>query len=361
MKISVLIVMRNEANKIGRTIRHIKKQDYPKGKYEIITIDDNSSDSSAKTAQKHGAKVISLKKNVWASEGRRIGIKHCRGKVIIFLDAHLYLTNPKNFQIIDKILSRNPSLGGVCGFYKSKNKSDWNQFRDIRREIIFNKQRKRIISLDNFTTLSIALAAIRQEVFKKINFPKGFYKSFGEDTYFQLQAHNKGWDFMFIPQITGIHDSPQNANTIKKKMVYEMRGTANILYNASRERIRVPFLHFFLSYPLTFIISLVLVWFLPLSVGLFFLALSLILEISKMSRCLKAKLYPLKIRIGAFFYSLIKEFWAILYIPLYILRKNGVSIKQFLSIGSIIIKWEIKKWQRCFSFSRKFIKKINLI
>ena len=142
MKISVLITMRNEASKIKKTIKHIKMQHYSRSEYEIVAIDDGSTDSSVEIARKYGARVINLKKNVWSSEARRFGVNQCRGKIIVFLDAHLYLTNPESFQIIDKILSQNPELGGICGFYKTVDNSDWNQLRDIRREVIFHKQKK---------------------------------------------------------------------------------------------------------------------------------------------------------------------------------------------------------------------------
>jgi chlorobactene glucosyltransferase len=50
--VSVMIPARNESAVIGQTIRHLMRQSYPH--YEVILLDDNSTDGTAEAAAQHG-------------------------------------------------------------------------------------------------------------------------------------------------------------------------------------------------------------------------------------------------------------------------------------------------------------------
>jgi len=346
MIFSVLIALHNERKKIQQTLKCIKNQYFPKNQYEIIVIDDNSSDDSSEIAEKFGARVIKFQKNIGASEARRIGIKHCKGDIIIFLDAHLYLFDKSSFSTINRVLEENPKIIGICGHYKSREKSDMNQFRDIRREAIFHKtDKERIISLKHFTTLSMAICAIRKSVFKFVNFHEGFKKSLGEDTYLQLQIHKLGFNFKYIPSIVGVHDCPQNMKGICRKMLLELRGTANILRFSVHDKVQVPHMIFFLSYPLTLLLGFILlVSSYSRTFGFILIFASLLREMISAASCLKPKKYSLNIRVEAAFYSFGKEIFGMFYIPFY-LFKRGVSLTQMMKILNVVFHWEIARWR----------------
>lgn len=345
MIFSILIVLHNERKKIQKTLNCLRNQNFPKNQYEIIVIDDNSNDGSSEIAEKFGAKVLRLKKHIGASEARRKGIEFCRGDIIIFLDAHLYLFDQFCLSKINKSLMENPEIIGICGHYKSKEKNDMNQFRDIRREAIFHKtDKERIISLKHFTTLSMAICAIKKSVFKYVNFSEGFKDSFGEDVYLQLQIHKLGLVLKYIPSVSGIHDSPQNMKGICKKMLLELRGTANILLRSVHDNVQVPFLNFFLSYPLTFLLGFILSISFSRIYGLIVMSVALFSEIISALSCLKPKHYSLRIRIKATIYSFVKEIFGTFYIPFY-LFKQRVSLVQATQIIKVMVYWEAMRWR----------------
>ncbi len=342
--LSILIACKNEGEKIANTIRYIHKQNYDHKKYEIIVTDDSSMDNSAELARRLGAKVIHSDKNIWMAEARTKGIKECRGEIVIIIDAHLYITNHEAFSIIVKTLSENPSLGGLCGAYRSAKLTDLNQFRDIRREVIFKKNNKRRnISLQEFTTLSFAFAAVRKIVFEQCKMPEDFRETFGEDTFFQLLAHKKGWNFLFLPELTSVHDSEQNLSGIGKKMLYEIRGTANVLMHSAKQQVSVPHLHFFLSYPLTLIVGIIIL-FLNLKIGLIILMIGILYEIVQSSQCLFLPSYPMSVRLGAIAYLLLKEYTSMVYIPYYLVFTKHISLMEFIQVYKKISFWEIQKW-----------------
>ncbi|PIT95907.1 hypothetical protein COT94_03270 [Candidatus Falkowbacteria bacterium CG10_big_fil_rev_8_21_14_0_10_37_14] len=352
MKISILIPMHNEAQKIRKTLQCLLSQDYPTEDVQYVIIDDNSTDNSVDIVKLLGINPILSNKQSWASNARNLGLLHCTGDVVLFLDAHLYLEDRNSFKIIRKTFQNNPTIGGICGKYTSATNTDWNLVRDIRRDAIFEKTSMRLISLRKFTTLSMAISAIRRELLDQVHFPDGFYDSFGEDTTFQLQAHHKKWDFLFTPELFGIHDSPQTASTILKKIVYELRGTANVLLYCKREKMEIPYLHFFLSYPLGRVLSIIIM-IIDFKIGLGLFILCQALEITKIRKIFDTK-YPLLMRIRAAWYSWLKELIGGIYVPWYIIKRSYNDPVLICSISQGLLKWEKEKmFSYLYNFSKK--------
>jgi glycosyltransferase involved in cell wall biosynthesis len=87
MKISVVIAAYNEEKLIAKCIEAVKNQTYPKKDYEILVIDNNSTDKTAQIAKKLGAKVIPYKKEQGFSVTKQFGAKQAKGKIIAITDA----------------------------------------------------------------------------------------------------------------------------------------------------------------------------------------------------------------------------------------------------------------------------------
>lgn len=335
--------MHNEEKRIKKTLKYIKAQNFPKQDVQLIVVDDKSNDSSVAIVRSLGINVIRLRRRSWPSRSRQRGMKYCSGDVILFLDAHLYLENPESLNIICKTFSKYAKIGGICGSYRSAELNDWNNVRDIRREAVFKKTKFRTFNLDNFTTLSLAIAALRKEVFEEVKFPEGFYESFGEDTMFQIEAHGKGWDFIFLPTLSGIHDSPQAISGIFTKMIYEMRGTVNVLIYSKIHKIKTPYLQFFLSYPLGRTVFLIIALFNPLvGLGLFCIA-----QTAELYIC-RTFFVPVKYTIGmkmkAVSYSILKELSLGFYLPYYLFKKGFFDSRLLHAIFIQLITWEKQKF-----------------
>lgn len=86
-KISVIIPARNEEKNIKKVINLIKKQ---QGYLvdEIIVVDNGSTDSTYKKAQKAGATVLQCE-NAGKGYAMEAGIKHAKNNILVFLDADI--------------------------------------------------------------------------------------------------------------------------------------------------------------------------------------------------------------------------------------------------------------------------------
>jgi glycosyltransferase involved in cell wall biosynthesis len=109
--VSLIIPTYNEEKTIGKVIKQAKKVEEIK---EIIVIDDNSKDNSAKIAKELGAKVIAHHKNMGKGEGIRTGVAHASEEVILVLDADFYNVVPEQ---IKKLI--NPLIKGRADFVKA--------------------------------------------------------------------------------------------------------------------------------------------------------------------------------------------------------------------------------------------------
>lgn len=86
---SIIVPVHNAASYVQKSINSIISQTFKD--YEVLIIDDKSSDNSVKVINKlikglDNFRVLKLKQNVGVAEARNIGIKAANGKYICFLD-----------------------------------------------------------------------------------------------------------------------------------------------------------------------------------------------------------------------------------------------------------------------------------
>ncbi|WP_026905237.1 glycosyltransferase family 2 protein [Pedobacter glucosidilyticus] len=93
-KVSILIAARNEEDKIALTIDDILKQQYPKEFFELIVVDDHSTDHTAQIIASYasqGVKLIQLNEseplNSYKKKAIAEAIKTATGELIITTDA----------------------------------------------------------------------------------------------------------------------------------------------------------------------------------------------------------------------------------------------------------------------------------
>ena len=91
--ISFVIPAQNEARFIQRDVRSIHT--YLKGRqdYEVIVVDNASTDNTAALAAAEGAQVISVPYKTTPAKVRNIGVAQAKGDVLVFLDGDVYLTD----------------------------------------------------------------------------------------------------------------------------------------------------------------------------------------------------------------------------------------------------------------------------
>lgn len=118
MQTSVIITCHNYAKYLARAIRSAVNQTVDKKDYEIIVVDDASTDETRKVmeAYKGHIRAISLKKNVGLAAARNEGIRKAIGRYVVNLDADDYMD--ENLILIETMfLNANHSWDAVSCDY----------------------------------------------------------------------------------------------------------------------------------------------------------------------------------------------------------------------------------------------------
>jgi glycosyltransferase involved in cell wall biosynthesis len=82
--VSIVIPAYNEAQNIGEVVSRVCSQ-YPT--YEVIVVDDGSSDKTAEKARMAGAKVYQHPYNIGNGAAVKTGIRRAQGDILVFMDA----------------------------------------------------------------------------------------------------------------------------------------------------------------------------------------------------------------------------------------------------------------------------------
>lgn len=112
--VSVIICSYNRANYLGRAIRSCLKQSLDRGRYEIVVVDDASTDNTKDIIQGFGDKIVPvlLEKNVGIAEASNEGIRKSLGRFVIRVDSDDYI-NEHTLLFMTELLEKNPDMGFV--------------------------------------------------------------------------------------------------------------------------------------------------------------------------------------------------------------------------------------------------------
>lgn len=109
--ISVIVPARNAAETIGQCVDALLAQSYPA--FEVIVVDNNSTDATAAAAQRPGIRVIAERSRQSSYAARNAGVRAARGALIAFTDADC-VADPAWLSRLAAGFT-GPDIGGVAG------------------------------------------------------------------------------------------------------------------------------------------------------------------------------------------------------------------------------------------------------
>ena len=259
--ISIIIPAYNSEKTIGKTIESLLKQNYSKKNYEIIIVDDDSSDNTQDTILKFKQVRLIKQNHKGPATARNLGARNAKGDILLFTDADCILDKNWIKEMVKPFT--NPEIIGVSGTYKTLNNDNF-MARFIGYEIEERHERmKRQKFIDFIGTFS---AAYRKKIFLKFGgFDTRFKTSSGEDPELSYRIDKAGLKMVFQPKAIVFHPHP---NSLWKylKQKYKRAVWRNLMYwGKHKEKImsdsytsKSMFLQIFLS-GLVFLISLSLI------------------------------------------------------------------------------------------------------
>ncbi|MEY3834837.1 MAG: hypothetical protein RI989_265 [Bacteroidota bacterium] len=113
--VSLIITTYNYAQYIERAIRSALDQSLSKSDYEIIVVNDASTDATSQILENYSdvVRIFNLTENIGLSAARNFGIRKARGQNIVFLDADDYL-HSESLRVQNLFLNENNALDAVA-------------------------------------------------------------------------------------------------------------------------------------------------------------------------------------------------------------------------------------------------------
>lgn len=112
VRVSVVIPAYNEAGYLAAALTSLQEQDYLGG-YEVIVVDNDSTDDTVALARRYGAQVVSESRRGVCS-ARQQGTQHARGEIVVSTDADT--VHPRDWlSRLDRQFRARPEIVAVAG------------------------------------------------------------------------------------------------------------------------------------------------------------------------------------------------------------------------------------------------------
>lgn len=160
--ISVVIPVRNGSEYIAECLRAIEESQYES--FEIIVVDDSSTDNTAEVCRNSGAKVITLDEQSGPAAARNKGAQAAKGDLLLFIDADV-VVYPNTLNNIAKAFTDNPGIAAVFGSYDDTPAApDFvSQYRNLLHHYVHQ------IAKRDAKTFWTGCGAIRKDVFYELS------------------------------------------------------------------------------------------------------------------------------------------------------------------------------------------------
>ncbi|CDH90627.1 putative membrane-associated glycosyl transferase [Clostridium botulinum B str. Eklund 17B (NRP)] len=236
--VSVMVPAHNEAIVIRKTVESLLELDYPHDRYEIIIINDNSSDNSAEILQAVKEKVLDRNliiintDNITGGKGKsnalNIGLEKSKGEILAVYDAD-NTPDSKALKYLVQTLLEDDKLGAVIGKFRCRNKD---------KNLLTN-----FINIETLTYQWMAQAG-RWEMFKLCTIPGTNFvvrrsimeemngwdtKAITEDTEVSFRIYMMGYKIKFMPLAVTYEQEPQTLNVWFKQRIRWAKGNTYVV------------------------------------------------------------------------------------------------------------------------------------
>ena len=192
--ISIIIPAYNAAETLPDCLAGLKAQTLGPADYEIIIVDDGSTDQTAQLAHQAGVRVVS-QANGGAAAARNYGAQIAQGELLLFTDADCIPT--PNWAAAMSAPFTDPTIAGAKGAYRTKQAELTARFVQLEYQDKYDRMAG-LAAIDFVDTYS---AAYRREVFLALGgFDTTFPGASVEDQEFSFRLTEAGHRLVFVPQ-----------------------------------------------------------------------------------------------------------------------------------------------------------------
>jgi len=201
---SVIVPAYQAADVVGGCVAALTRQTLARETYEILVVDDGSTDETAAAAERAGAdRVVRLAQNGGPAAARNAGIAEARGEIVLFTDADC-APAPEWLALMAAPFA-DPQVMGVKGVYRTEQRPLMARLVQLEFEIRYERMRA-LPSIDFIDTYA---AAYRRALLVEYgSFDTAFPIPSAEDVDLSFRLAKDGHRLGFAPDAWVAHRHP---------------------------------------------------------------------------------------------------------------------------------------------------------
>jgi len=212
--ISVIIPSFNAEKTISACLSALLDQTFSPSEYEIIVVDDGSTDGTSDAVMEFNDVKLVRQKNRGPAAARNTGVERAAGDLVLFTDSDCIPERNWIEQMV-RPFENDPGLAGAKGAYKTRQREYAARFVQLEYEDKYDLlgKSKYIDFIDTYS------AAFRRGVFLELGgYDTSFPVACAEDVDLSFRMHSRGYRMVFNPDAVVYHTHPASfAAYFKKK------------------------------------------------------------------------------------------------------------------------------------------------
>ena len=201
--VSVIVPAYNGRGVLPRALEALARSDLPRERWELVVVDDASSDETAEIAARYADAVVRLPgKPHGPAYARNRGVEAARGELLVFVDADVCVS-PTALRLFVEVFAANPDVGAIFGSYDDAPPAPGvvSQYRNLMHHFVHHR------NAGDAETFWAGCGAVRRDSFDECGrFDEWhYYRPQIEDIELGHRIRAQGERILLCPQIQGTH------------------------------------------------------------------------------------------------------------------------------------------------------------
>ena len=229
--VAIVVPAYNEAVGIERAVRSLMASDYPD--FEIIVVDDGSSDDTAAIVERLGLErvLVLRKENGGKASALNSGIAATRAPIVVMVDGDTVF-EPETMRLLVQPLA-DPRVGAVSGNTKVGNRGGLiGRWQHIEYVTGFNLDRRMYEVLQCTPTVPGAIGAFRRDALEQVGGVSG--ATLAEDTDLTLAIGRTGRGIVYAEKARAWTEAPSTLGDLWRQRYRWSYGTMQALWKHKR-------------------------------------------------------------------------------------------------------------------------------